>query len=87
MGFRVFVLIISLPFFLQCGSGLVLKNTEDVLDLLEESNSNQSRQGAGSSASSTNSNQNLDYYGLTDSPTGTNTTGAVGTTVGNPLGR
>ncbi|MCZ8344156.1 MAG: hypothetical protein O9301_14070 [Leptospira sp.] len=66
----------------------------DILDLLEDDggrgaadNSTQGNRGSNSTNSnSTQGSQNLNYYGLTDSPTGTNTAGAAGTTVGNPLG-
>ncbi|WP_244245311.1 hypothetical protein [Leptospira kemamanensis] len=77
--------------FFSCNE-IKLVSTEDILDLLKDDGySNANSQSNSSQSSSPNSstqsgNQNLNYYGLTDSPTGTNTFGSTGSTVGNPLG-
>ncbi|MCT8333612.1 hypothetical protein NUH30_08000 [Leptospira sp. 85282-16] len=77
--------------FVSCNE-IKLVNRQDILDLLEgdgtQNGYSSSGQANSSSRSSTNNgNSNgLDHYGLTDSPTGTNTYGSTGSTVGNPLG-
>ncbi|TGM58995.1 hypothetical protein EHQ95_04545 [Leptospira vanthielii] len=77
--------------FVSCNE-VKLVNRQDILDLLEgdgtQNGSSQSGSTDSSSRSSTNSGSSngLNHYGLTDSPTGTNTYGSTGSTVGNPLG-
>lgn len=77
----------------HCSDRLISR--QDILDLLDDKNN----ASAGSSSSNEdrredpnrtqiNNSQNLDYNGLTSSPTGTTTGGAVGSPAGaNPLGR
>lgn len=88
----VFVLLILGILSTSCNE-IKLVNSQDILDLLkDDGSSNVNSPSNSSQSSSTNSSiqngnsQNLNYYGLTDSPTGTNTYGSTGSTVGNPLG-
>ncbi|TGM38006.1 hypothetical protein EHQ92_06410 [Leptospira biflexa] len=88
----VFSLLGFCMYFSSCNE-IKLVNAQDILDLLKDdgySNAN-SNQGSSQSSSPNSSiqngnSQNLNDYGLTDSPTGTNTFGSTGSTVGNPLG-
>ncbi|TGN07205.1 hypothetical protein EHS11_17305 [Leptospira ilyithenensis] len=69
---------------MDCGSQVL--STKDITDLLEadgkpnasNSSGSSSQDANGQSGTSSTGSQNLDYYGLTDSSTGTNTYGAVG---------
>lgn len=90
--FLIFILVSML--LSSCGEKLISR--QDILDLLEDdggapgpsssSSSNQS-ENTGNNTPISNS-QNLDYYGLTNSPTGTTTGGASGSPAGaNPTGR
>lgn len=88
----VFGLILLMVSFSSCNE-IKLVSTEDILDLLKDdgysnanSQSNSSQSASQNSSTQNGSSQNLNYYGLTDSPTGTNTFGSTGSTVGNPLG-
>ncbi|XDD43273.1 hypothetical protein AB3N58_02645 [Leptospira sp. WS60.C2] len=85
----VLVLLTLTSLFSSCNE-IKLVNTKDILDLLKDdgySNANSSSNSSQSPTTNQNGNsQNLNYYGLTDSPTGTNTFGSTGSTVGNPLG-
>lgn len=84
--------ILSLSLLIASCNEIKLVNSQDILDLLEgdgtQNGTSQSNSSDSSSRSSTNSgnSNNLNYHGMTDSPTGTNTYGSTGTTVGNPLG-
>lgn len=85
------VSIVVCFFFVIGCNDIQVGRVGDILDLLEDDSSGRRGQSSNSSPNSeTNSNtnqpNNLNYYGLTDSPTGTNTYGSTGTTVGNPLG-
>ncbi|MCG6143429.1 hypothetical protein [Leptospira bandrabouensis] len=77
--------------FVSCNE-IKLVNRQDILDLLEGDGTQNGYSSSGSSNASTKSSTNngnangLDHYGLTDSPTGTNSYGSTGSTVGNPLG-
>ncbi|MDF3822071.1 hypothetical protein P3G55_19355 [Leptospira sp. 96542] len=87
---RPYLFSLATLFLISCNN-IQLLSTQDILDLLESDGSTYNTSSSSSSQSSSSSEQNsgsqdLDFYGLTDSPTGTNTTGATGTTVGNPLG-
>ncbi|MCG6147829.1 hypothetical protein [Leptospira levettii] len=84
--------IVLMGFVFSSCNEIKLVNSQDVLDLLKDDGRSNANSASNSSSSSTNSSlpngnsQNLNYYGLTDSPTGTNTYGSTGSTVGNPLG-
>lgn len=88
--------LIFLCLFISAGCNEIkVGRVGDILDLLEDDggrgaadNSTQGNRGSNSNNANSNTQgtQNLNFYGLTDSPTGTNTAGAAGTTVGNPLG-
>ncbi|GBF42868.1 hypothetical protein LPTSP2_21600 [Leptospira ellinghausenii] len=84
--------ILLIGFLFSSCNEIKLVNTQDVLDLLKDDGSSNANSASNSSSPSNNSSlpngnsQNLNYYGLTDSPTGTNTYGSTGSTVGNPLG-
>lgn len=89
LAFGIFAISV---FFASCNE-IKLVSTEDILDLLKDdgysnanSQSNSSQSSSQNQSSENGSSQNLNYYGLTDSPTGTNTFGSTGSTVGNPLG-
>ncbi|MBM9549077.1 hypothetical protein JWG40_18780 [Leptospira sp. 201903074] len=90
MKFVLGLLLFSL-FLVSCNE-IKLVSTEDILDLLEgdgtQGAASQSGSSNSSSSSSTNNgnSNNLNYHGMTDSATGTNTYGSTGSTVGNPLG-
>ncbi|MCW7461574.1 hypothetical protein [Leptospira limi] len=90
MKFAVGILLFGF-LFSSCNE-IKLVNTQDVLDLLKDDGSSNANSASNSSSPTNNSSfpngnsQNLNYYGLTDSPTGTNTYGSSGSTVGNPLG-
>jgi len=84
MSLRIIPIAIFSFFLLDCGSQVL--NTKDITDLLEgdgnapansAGNSSQNANGQ-SGTSSTGGSQNLNYYGLTDSPTGTTTYGSTG---------
>ncbi|XDD47034.1 hypothetical protein AB3N60_02810 [Leptospira sp. WS39.C2] len=87
----VFGLLILSSLFTNCNE-IKLVNSQDILDLLKDDGYSNANSSSSSSQSTPNSSiqngnsQNLNYYGLTDSPTGTNTFGSTGSTVGNPLG-
>jgi hypothetical protein len=85
-----FLLMLS---FSQCSDRLISR--QDILDLLDEKNSAPAEASSSNNSraedpnrTQINNSQNLDYNGLTSSPTGTTTGGAVGSPAGaNPLGR
>ncbi|MGE8720911.1 hypothetical protein ACO2KH_06220 [Leptospira terpstrae] len=90
-GMKLGLGIISLCLLFVSCNEIKLVNRQDILDLLEgDGTQNGSSQSSSSDStrSSTNSgnSNNLNYHGMTDSATGTNTYGSTGTTVGNPLG-
>lgn len=91
-GMKLGLGIISLCLLFVSCNEIKLVNRQDILDLLEgdgtQGAASQSGSSNSSSSSSTNNgnSNNLNYHGMTDSPTGTNTYGSTGTTVGNPLG-
>lgn len=90
-GMKLGLGIISLCLLFVSCNEIKLVNRQDILDLLEGdgtqngSSQSSSSDSTRSSTNSSNSN-NLNYHGMTDSATGTNTYGSTGTTVGNPLG-
>ncbi|MCW7480718.1 hypothetical protein [Leptospira kanakyensis] len=90
MKFTLGILLLG-SFFVSCND-IKLVSRQDILDLLEGdgtqggySSSDSTDSSSRSSTNNGNSN-NLNHYGLTDRPTGTNTYGSTGSTVGNPLG-
>lgn len=90
-GMKLGLGIISLCLLFVSCNEIKLVNRQDILDLLEgDGTQNGSSQSSSSDStrSSTNSgnSNNLNYHGMTDSATGTNTYGSTGSTVGNPLG-
>ncbi|BDA80036.1 hypothetical protein LPTSP3_g29660 [Leptospira kobayashii] len=84
MSLRIFSVSLLSLLILGCGSQVL--NTKDITDLLEGDGKTPAASSAGNSSQDANvqsgtsstGSQNLDYYGLTGSPTGTNTYGAVG---------
>ncbi len=88
-------IILFALFALQCSEKLISR--QDILDLLEaepnsgssgNSSASSSRQSEDPNQTPISNSQNLDYYGLTNSNTGTTTGGAVGFPAGaNPTGR
>lgn len=83
----------TLLLFAGC-SELKLLSQQDILDLLEDDRRASSSSSSSSGETTRESDPNdLDFYGLTDSPTGTNmggatggfSGGAAGPTVGNPI--
>ncbi|EMY63476.1 hypothetical protein [Leptospira terpstrae] len=90
-GMKLCLGIISLCLLFVSCNEIKLVNRQDILDLLEgDGTQNGSSQSSSSDSTRSSSNSgnsnNLNYHGMTDSATGTNTYGSTGTTVGNPLG-
>ncbi|MCW7494011.1 hypothetical protein ND861_15295 [Leptospira sp. 2 VSF19] len=89
---KVVLSIFVFGLFLVSCNEIKLVNRQDILDLLEGDGTQNGYTSSGSSNSSSRSStdngnsNNLNYHGMTDSATGTNTYGSTGSTVGNPLG-